>query len=265
MPARDWALIRKYLINVSYNPKINNYFTSPNDVELKNLCLIQSNDSALIADQRMNLCLGLMTVDASLVDVSVRTFDSCNGTSPVWKQRTVSCLRGTESETVLKFEYLADLKGQQVCNSQCYAAVPEWWQIRLEGKRPQLVILFAETDINGKVIGSPKNPITIPHPVISRGTTSPLPPYQKGQYESMLTLNDNSKIILNAVDASTADSMMDACKALVDPKYLQGSIQRPTAPRRGTELLQIRVKAVRGEYFATGMENTKPDWIDIYT
>lgn len=58
MPARDWALIRKALINAdSYNSEVSAYFSDfGTDTEtnaLKNLCLVQSNDSALIAQQRI--------------------------------------------------------------------------------------------------------------------------------------------------------------------------------------------------------------------
>lgn len=58
MPARDWALIRKALINGdSYNSEVTAYFSDfGTDTEanaLKNLCLVQSNDSALIAQQRI--------------------------------------------------------------------------------------------------------------------------------------------------------------------------------------------------------------------
>lgn len=268
MTARDWALIRKYLV-ANYNVKVNNYFTSNPNTDLQTLCLIQSKDSALIAEMRMSLFHQQAKPTDNpyqLVEVSARFFDSCNGTTPVWKHRTVRCFKGQESHTVLTFENLADIKGQQTCNTgTCYAAVPEWWQIRLEGKRPQLVILFAEIDSNGNVVGSAKNPISIPHPIVQRQTTAPLPPYQKGQYEAMVTLNDNSKIIINAISAEVADSTLQAATKLVQPQYLEGAIYRPSAPRKGTELLQINVKAVRGEYFSTGLKNVQPDWVDIYS
>ncbi|MEH2002359.1 MAG: hypothetical protein V7L00_27110 [Nostoc sp.] len=58
MPARDWALIRKALINGdSYNSEVSAYFSDFNTdteaIAVKNLCLVQSNDSALIAQQRI--------------------------------------------------------------------------------------------------------------------------------------------------------------------------------------------------------------------
>lgn len=58
MPARDWALIRKALINGdSYNSEVSAYFsdfnTDASASVLRNLCLVQSNDSTLIAQARI--------------------------------------------------------------------------------------------------------------------------------------------------------------------------------------------------------------------
>ena len=58
MSIRDWAAIRKALINGdSYNSEVVDHFgdtsTNPQREAVKNLCLVQSNDSVLIAQQRI--------------------------------------------------------------------------------------------------------------------------------------------------------------------------------------------------------------------
>ncbi|MEH2302863.1 MAG: hypothetical protein V7K88_28775 [Nostoc sp.] len=147
--------------------------------------------------------------------------------------------------------------------NQAIAAVPEWWQVRPEGKRPQLIILCGEKNDKGH-IGYLIYPITIPHPKTTRHQTSPIPDYKKGNTEAILTLKDNSKVILNAYDNDTANSLMEAIKPLIDPTYLEGSFTK-VGLRKGQALLEITVTAKEGRYFSQGLKNTKPDWIDKYT
>ncbi|MEH2454488.1 hypothetical protein [Nostoc sp.] len=147
--------------------------------------------------------------------------------------------------------------------NQAIAAVPEWWQVRPEGKRPQLIILCGEKNDKGH-IGYLIYPITIPHPKTTRHQTSPIPDYKKGNTEAILTLKDNSKVIVNAYDNDTANSLMEAIKPLIDPTYLEGSFTK-VGLRKGQALLEITVTAKEGRYFSQGLKNTKPDWIDKYT
>lgn len=147
---------------------------------------------------------------------------------------------------------------------QSYAAVPEWWQIRIEAGRPQLIFMFAQK-LGEDNFDSAKYPLTIPHPIVKHYQTSPIPDYQKGQWEALLTLKDNSKLIINAISAEEAQRVLDACKLIIQPEFLQGALQRPIAPRKGPELLEINVSARRAEYFSTGLKNTVPDWIDSFT
>ncbi|WP_375511421.1 hypothetical protein [uncultured Nostoc sp.] len=147
--------------------------------------------------------------------------------------------------------------------SQAVAAVPEWWQVRPEGKRPQLILLCGKKHDNGNV-GYLVYPITIPHPIINRRATSPIPDYKKGNIEAILTLKDNSKVIVNTHDNDTANSLIEAIKLLIDPAYLEGSFTK-VGLRKGQSLLAITVAAKKARYFSQGLKNTKPDWIDKYT
>ncbi|MEH1922171.1 MAG: hypothetical protein V7L07_14015, partial [Nostoc sp.] len=203
-------------------------------------------------------------VEFSTIDVQV--FDSCDTSTkqPKFKTETIQVIQGTEAQELLNFQRTAQIEAQQCSQTEYYSAVPEWWQIRIEAGRPQMIFMFAQKMENGN-FGSPKYPLTIPHPIVQHYSTSPLPDYKKGQYEALLTLKDNSKLIINAFSVEEAQKMLDACKALIQPEYLEGAIQRPIAPRKGPELLEIDVIAKRAEYFSTGLKNTKPDWIDSFT
>lgn len=209
MPIRDWAKIRQTLISI-YNTKVIEKFGTTPSVEQQarlELLKIQSNDSALIAQSRIELF-----------------------------------------NLLFPAEY--------------YAAVPEWWQVRLEANRPQMIFMFAEK-LGTNNFDSAKYPITVPHPTASHYQTSPLPDYQKGQYEGILTLKDNSKVIINAISPEEADKVLKACKAIIIAEFLVGATQK-IGPRSGVELLKINVSAKHVNYFSSGLKNTKPDWIDYF-
>ena len=261
MPARDWALIRKNYIQ-TYNLKVEAYFPDSKDTLTKELYLIKGTDSIPIAQMRIKLFEDLQPQELS--EVTIRVFDSCNLLEPVFRYRTIRCIPGTESAIILQHESLADILGNQ-CHKECYSAVPEMWQVRIEANRPQMVFMFAEFDETGKVIGYAKNPITLPHPIDSQYLKSPLPEYQKGQWEALLTLKDNSKLIINAFNLEEAEKMLEACKKLIKPEMLEGAIERPIAPRKGTELLQIKVRCLKSEYFPNGLKNAKPSAVSIFS
>lgn len=211
MPVRNWATIRKLLIN-KFNPTVIANFgsekLSDDDTALKSAILIEPNDSSLIVSSKLALYYQRFPI-------------------------------------------------------QSYAAVPEWWQIRLEANRPQMIFMFAQK-LGESNFDSPKYPITIAHPIVKHYQESPIPDYQKGQWEAMLTLKDNSKLIINAISLAEAQKVLDACKAIIQPEFLEGAIERPIAPRRGPPLLEIHVSPRRVDYFSAGLKNTKPDWTDTF-
>ncbi|MEH1871609.1 MAG: hypothetical protein V7K73_09270 [Nostoc sp.] len=203
--------------------------------------------------------------------ITVPVFTGCDPdtNSATFTGLNISVIKGTEAQEVLKFTHLSQIeslecqvKQQNNSKVECYAAVPEWWQVRIESNRPQMVFMFAEQLSEGN-FDSAKYPITVPHPIIKHYETSPLPPYQKGQYEGILILKDNSKIIINAISTEEAEKVLSAIKEIIIPEFLEGAIQK-IAQRRGVKLLTITVHAKRVEYFSTGLKKTKPDWIDIF-
>ncbi|MEH2161606.1 MAG: hypothetical protein V7K38_11275, partial [Nostoc sp.] len=196
--------------------------------------------------------------------INVQIFDTCDPDTkkPKFKTKAIQVIQGTEALESLKFERLAEIDGQQCSGTEYYAAVPEWWQVRIEAGRPQMIFMFAE-DLGEGNFDSAKYPITVPHPIVKHYETSPLPSYQKGQYEGIVILKDNSKIIINAISNEEAERVLTAIKQIVIPEFLEGSIQK-ISPRRGVELLTITVYPKRVEYFSTGLKKTKSDWVDVF-
>ncbi|MEH1818711.1 MAG: collagen-like protein, partial [Nostoc sp.] len=203
--------------------------------------------------------------------ITVPIFAGCDPVtnSAIFSGLNISVIKGTEAQELLKFTHLSQIeslecqvKQQNNSKVECYAAVPEWWQVRIESNRPQMVFMFAEQLSEGN-FDSAKYPVTVPHPIVKHYETSPLPSYQKGQYEGIVILKDNSKIIINAISAEEAERVLTAIKAIVIPEFLEGAIQK-IAQRRGVSLLTITAHPKRVEYFSTGLKKTKPDWIDVF-
>lgn len=142
---------------------------------------------------------------------------------------------------------------------QAVASVPEWWQLRAESRRPQLVIQFANRARSGRP-GRSRFSLTLPHyKGKTRTTKSPLPPYRKGQHEGILTLFDNSKVIVNAFSEAEADRVLQAAKKHINPKYLKNSHIK-IGIRKGRKLKQDEVIPVLGHYYPTGLQDLNPKW-----
>jgi hypothetical protein len=190
-----------------------------------------------------------------------------------WKPKRISTTvqvlatpNGSEIlKTQIQFEELAKISSE-LClqknktSEECYAAIPDWWQIRPEGHRPQLVIQFGEDLGNGKT-GPPKYVITIPHYKGGKLKTSPIPKYKKGSWEEIVTFSDNSKIIINAFDKQEADKVLNACQQIVNPRYSVNSYSKGGRIRKGQSLKEITVIPKMARFFSTGYQNILPDWI----
>lgn len=207
------------------------------------------------------------------IDLEVPTV-TCELQDGEWKPKRISTtvqvlatpLGNEIFKTQIQFESTA-LIAEELClqknkssECECYAAVPDWWQIRPEAGRPQLVIQFGEDLGNGKV-GSPMYAITIPHYKGNKPKTSPVPGYKKGSWEEILTLNDNSKVVVNAYSQSEARKIINACQQIISPEYLTNSYLKGGTIRKGKALKEISVIPKMAKFFSTGQQNTIPDWI----
>jgi|GEM_PF-3407267 len=143
-----------------------------------------------------------------------------------------------------------------------YALVPDAWQVRVEGNRPQLVFSFYSLDSNGNVLTLTDNELTIAHPIPQKPTVSSIPVHTKGDYISYNVYSDNSKLIINCATADQAQQVRDACIQLIQPSYASTIIQSPIKPRQTTNnITQVTVRPARAAYFSQGQKNTKPDWV----
>lgn len=205
---------------------------------------------------------GLPGKDAEMEYESVTVqIVTCKDGVPEQSTRTIQVIKGTGDQVFAEFQQLAELKNDQ-CLKETIAAVPEWWQVRIEGRRPQLVMLFGEQSASGKV-GAGHYALTIPHYVGGKTSKPPIGAYQKGQVEGLLTLNDNSKVIVNCVSESEANRVLLLAKQVIEPTLLEGSFIK-MGTRRGQILKAITLSPQYGKFFSTGLQNTKPDWTINY-
>lgn len=140
-------------------------------------------------------------------------------------------------------------------------AIPDGWQIRPEWHRPQVIYQFAQINSGGTIVGPPAYPITVPHHLPTQ-PTSPLPNYQKGNWEIIYVLNDNSKVTIHSLDETNGMTMLNAIKARIDPDYLTGAyLSKSCMVVTETPLAQITVTNRLAKYWSQGAKNNLPDWI----
>lgn len=100
--------------------------------------------------------------------------------------------------------------------------------------------------------------MTIPHCTLTTApTNSPIRTYQKGNWQGILTLKDNSKLTVNCSTVEEANRVIAAISTTIDPAYLVGSYVK-VGQHRGLAYKSIEVKAVRLDYYPTGAANMRP-------
>jgi hypothetical protein len=150
-----------------------------------------------------------------------------------------------------------DTIGTRICDN--VAVVPEWWQVR-PGQRSQLVIQFAGLNSNGSENRN-RWSLIVPHYRYGESQPISLPIYEKGRFFASLTLDDNSKIWVNAKTQSKAVDYVRRLSLLVKPAMLTSPLDIHSGERRGTALIEMRTRAVRASFFSTGQKNMTPDWV----
>ena len=181
--------------------------------------------------------------DVNFVNITAPIFlGSCDSSgNPVMGTRQVTVIQGTEQGEFLKFQELAQIKGNLACNVDV-AACPDGWLIRPEYHRPQVIYQFAQIDGSGNIIGAPKYKITVPHHISTKPTTG-LPNYQRGNWETIFVLNDNSKVTIHSLDAANGNLMLNAIKLLIDPAQLTNAyLSKSSLVATETPIAQITVK-----------------------
>ncbi|MBD2692638.1 collagen-like triple helix repeat-containing protein [Anabaena catenula] len=142
-------------------------------------------------------------------------------------------------------------------NDDNYAVVPEWWQVR-NFQKPQLVVQFAEVLPDGK-LGKSRWTSTIPHYNKDKNYKLSIPDYEKGDYEGIKELADNSKIIVNGSNEATCLQVINNLLSHVPEKFTIGT-KPPKIGKREGVYKKCKVRAVRCHYFATGQQDLVPTW-----
>lgn len=149
------------------------------------------------------------------------------------------------------------------CENDNFAVVPEWWQLRPEADRPQLIVQCAEKNADG-TLGSAKYVVTIPHYRYS--TPHPYAPFyrlNKGSFQGITTLKDNSKIIIYGRTALHTRQVLSALDSEIDSDY-----RLPFNPKVGPignpNFKEVTVYPKYGKYFADGGRKAVPTWVVAY-
>ena len=149
-------------------------------------------------------------------------------------------------------------------SNDAYAVCPDGWLLRPEYHRPQGIYQFVEVDSTGKVVGSPKYRITIPHhkPAKLQLAKAPIPNYERGSWEIIYVLKDNSRITIHSKDEQSGMQVLNAAKALVDSSYLIGAYQSKSClVKSSNAIAEITVKCRMAKFYSTGCLTVLPDWI----
>ncbi len=154
-----------------------------------------------------------------------------------------------------------------VCSSvnrdHAVAAMPEWWAVRVGADRPQLAILFAEVFPTGK-LGKSRWTMHIPHYNRPKGAKPSIPTYTKGHWRGVLTLTDNSKIVVNANSKTECHRVINKLKILTPFELRRDRHGKAIKPQitedSDSKLKEVRVTPVRADYYRQGRLNETPDW-----
>jgi TolA-binding protein len=196
-------------------------------------------------------------------NITVKQFDKCEGETPIFTTRQVSVIQGTELAESTNADTLANIASQKCKECNAIATVPEWWQVRPEAGRKQAVLVFKELKDDG-TIGNDPYAITIPHCTLTMApNASPLPTYKKGDYQGVLFLKDNSKLIVNCFDADEVQRVITALSTVIDSAYLQGATQT-IGRHKNKPFKKIKVKAQELHFYPTGAKSMKPAYIKSF-
>lgn len=192
----------------------------------------------------------------------VQVKEKCNSTTTKkysGEKKGMEALMGITRDIT---KLLKDLQ-TTVCENDNAPVIPEWWQLRPEADRPQLVVLCAEKKADG-TLGSAKYVVTIPHYRYTSLTGfSPFPKLEKGSYQGILTLTDNSKVIIYAKSILEARSVLYNIYQNIQADH-RLDFHPKVGPIGNPNFQEITVYPKYGKYFATGARKTVPDWVVAY-
>jgi hypothetical protein len=216
-------------------------------------------DNKLKADLTVGQCNSVAEVkilEFETIDVEQITCEDGKVKSQII---SVAVLKGTQAAEIEAYRARAEMLKAQ-CLLEPIAAIPEWWQLRPESHRPQLIIQFGEVRADGS-IGKAMYPLTIPHFIGTKEDAKKINfKWRKGSIEGILTLKDNSKLIVNAVSKEEANRIIALTTAYIKDTQLTGSFSK-IGERKGQPFKQIIVAPKVARFFAEGAKSTSPTWV----
>ncbi|MDJ0577884.1 MAG: hypothetical protein QNJ65_22335 [Xenococcaceae cyanobacterium MO_234.B1] len=144
--------------------------------------------------------------------------------------------------------------------------IPEYWAMKVGSNRPQLVVVFKPKNNSNTRDKNSRWSLTIPH---FNATTSNLknqlkliPDYDKGRYQGILTLKDNSKLIIYAKSINEAETFIRKIvnNNLINNRYIDRSNYQLKTGKINGNFKEVKVTPTYAKYFATGQKNLQPDW-----
>jgi hypothetical protein len=193
-----------------------------------------------------------VNIDMELVPIQVEQVTCINRKLEI-KSVSVAVIKGTEAAELEAYASRANILKTQ-CELEVVAAVPEWWQSRIGSARPQLIIIYEDAS---------KSKWSLSLPWYRGGYGSKIieliPSYTKGNYNTTLTLADNSKVVVNAASKMAGETFIKKISQLIEPKQLKGAELKSGGERRG-KIKQAKVTPLCAKYFSTGQKDMLPDW-----
>ena len=183
---------------------------------------------------------------------------------------------GGESETVNSRDYTTNIQGLQglsasnqailstlvkvwdavKCPPDTHGSIPESYIAKAPTIKPQLQIQFKESSGNSHS----RWHITIPHFNQAFKDRLYFPEYEKGNVRCVLTLKDNSKIVVNAASKAEGQTIITACLSYVEPGYAVSITEMSSHEFPNRNIKRVRVKACFAQYFSGTLE-APPNWI----
>ena len=208
-----------------------------------------------LKDTLKNSALGWLLIQAGKIGgwkgVAASWFISYLAESIFQQQEEIGKVLCQSSET------LEELK-ELISEIEAVSAVPDWYQTRIGAERPSLVLVYNEPDTNSFWS------LTIPHYSGGEKKVDSLKSltYTKGNFISIYTLNDNSKIILNTKTQKEGENFINALlnKNVIKKNYLKNADFKAGGERKGKKLKIAQVVPYAAKWFPNGIENNKPEW-----
>jgi hypothetical protein len=198
--------------------------------------------------------------------------EEVGGGSPVqgieWRYPVVRCVDG-QVEIEQRLIYVAQLPPESyreeirqmanasatVCVGVAPASVPDYWQVKAEAGRAQLVLTFRNAGTSDYLN------ICIPHPASDAPWTQDLfGDYWSGNFAGILKLKDNSSLVVNAESIGEANRVLDKMLSLVSPSMIPSDPERRVVERRGGTVKRAHRLLRKVSYFSRGQRDLRPDW-----